>query len=292
VAQAAPRGSRWASRDVWFAHLAVGDVARERFTAVERFARGAQGLAGARARPFAVWIGDWRAASDGGTEVFPMRLAAAGQGVAIDLVVDPIKPIVLQGDRGLSRKGPEPGNASYYYSITRMAASGTVTVGDTAHAVNGLSWLDREWSTSALSEGQVGWDWFAIQLTDGRDLMLYRMRREDGTTDPHNGGTLVEEDGTARRLGPADVRYEPGRTWVSPVTGASYPVEWRVSVVPLELELQVDALLDASELDVAVRYWEGAIRVRGRGPSGEVSGRGFLEMTGYDGAEARQVPSR
>ena len=277
----AARTSRWASRDVWFAHLAVGDGASGRFEATERFERGALGLAGARAQPFAVWIGDWRVESVNNSDMFPLHLVADTDEVGIDLVLDLAKPIVLQGDRGLSQKGAEPGNASFYYSATRLSARGTVVLGGDPVSVTGSAWLDREWSTSALSEGQTGWDWFAIQLEDGRELMLYRLRRTDGTTDPHNSGLLVESDGTTRRLGPTDIRYEPGRRWHSPRSEAFYPVEWRLWIEPLDLELEVVPMIDASELELAVRYWEGAIRVNGREGARSVGGRGFLEMTGY-----------
>jgi predicted secreted hydrolase len=280
------RSSRWATRDVWFAHFAVGDGARGTFTALERFERGAQGLAGARAEPFLVRVGDWRAESVDGIETFPMRLDAAGEAIALDLVVDLEKPIVLQGDRGLSRKGPEPGNASFYYSATRLFARGSIIAGGTQHAVSGSAWLDREWSTSALSEGQTGWDWFAIQLDDGRELMLYRLRRADGKLDPHDSGTFVDRDGSTRKLGPGDVLYKPERRWTSAVSGSSYPVEWSLTIPLLELELEVTPLLEASELDVTVRYWEGAIDVRGREGTRPVAGRGFLEMTGYGQIDA------
>jgi predicted secreted hydrolase len=281
VAEAPLRTSRWASRDVWFAHFALGEGNRGRFTAAERFERGALGMAGARAVPFSAWVGDWRVESVNASETFPVRLVASTDDVGLDLVVEPEKPIVLQGDRGLSQKGPEVGNASYYYSATRLSAHGTITVDDEPVAVTGSAWLDREWSTSALSEGQEGWDWFAIQLEDGRDLMLYRMRRADGTVDPHNSGMLIETDGSTRRLGPDDVRYEPGRQWESPRSGAAYPVEWRLRIEPLDMEIKVVPMLDASELDVAIRYWEGAIRVQGREGSRSIGGKGFLEMTGY-----------
>jgi predicted secreted hydrolase len=278
---APPRASRWATRDVWFAHFAVGDEARGRFHAFERFQRGALDLAGARPRPFTVWVGDWRAQSVDEVETFPLRLVADEDRVALELLVEPRKPVVLQGNHGLSQKGPEPGNASYYYSLTRLAASGTLTLDGRPYPVTGHAWLDREWSTSALSEGQVGWDWFAIQLDDGRELMLYRMRRDDGATDPHSSGVLVDTDGSTRTFRAGDVRYEPGRQWKSPGGDAAYPVEWRISVEPLGLELEVEAMLDASELEVSVRYWEGAIRISGRDRSGPLSGHGFLEMTGY-----------
>ena len=252
------------------------------FTAFERFERGALGLAGARAEPFAVWVGDWRAESVAPASTFPMRIVAAEESVTLDVVVDRLKPLVYQGERGLSQKGPEPGNASIYYSATRLEAKGSVTVDGVETPVRGTAWLDREWSTSALSEGQEGWDWFAIQLEDGRELMLYRLRREDGRTDPFNSGVLVAPDGSSRRLGPDEVVYRPGRSWRSPESGASYPVEWELIIAPLEMELTIEPMLDASELDVSVRYWEGAIRVSGSDASGPVAGKGFLEMTGYD----------
>ena len=287
VPETAVRTSRWASRDVWFAHFAVGDGADGRFKAAERFERGALGLAGARALPFAVWIRDWRVESVNESEVFPLRLSANTDEFGIDLVLEQEKPFVLQGDRGLSQKGAEPGNASFYYSATRLSARGTVLLAADPVSVTGSAWLDREWSTSALSEGQTGWDWFAIQLEDGRELMLYRLRRADGATDPHNSGLLVESDGTTRRLGPEDVRYEPGREWQSLRGDAAYPVEWRLWIEPLDLELEVVPMIDASELDLAVRYWEGAIRVRGREGDQSIGGRGFLEMTGYALGESR-----
>jgi predicted secreted hydrolase len=276
------RDSKWGTRDIWFAHFAVGDASKERFEAFERFERSALGLAGARAKPFAAWVGDWRVESVDPQTTFPIRLIAADRGVTLDLVVKPVKPVVLQGDRGLSQKGPEQGNASFYYSMTRLAAHGTVGWGDIQHSVTGEVWFDREWSTSALSEGQAGWDWFAIQLDDGRELMLYRMRREDGTTDPHNSGVLVDVDGSTRPLGPEEVEYQAGRRWASSRPGVEYPVEWTLLVNSLDLELEVRPMLDDSELVRSVHYWEGAIRVTGREAGQLVAGKGFLEMTGYD----------
>lgn len=281
-AQAPARSSRWATRDVWFAHLALGDATSGRFYATERFERGALDLAGARAHPFAAWIGDWRVASVDVDSTFPLALRVGDDSVALELTLAPLKPIVLQGDRGYSRKGADAGNASFYYSLTRLAARGAVTVEGMRREVEGSAWLDREWSTSVLSEGQVGWDWFSIQLDDGRELMLYRLRRDDGSVDPFNSGMLVSADGSQQRFGPDEIRYRPGRRWTSPISGGSYPVEWTLVIEPLRMELEIEPLLDASELDLTVRYWEGAIRVRGRESGSPVAGQGFLEMTGYE----------
>src|SRR5204863_2426117 len=180
------RASAWATRQLYFAHFAVSDVAGARFHAFRRGSREALGLAGASASPFRVWIEDWSAEGDGSSA----RLRASGGDVALDLELSAAKPIVAQGDRGLSRKGPEPGNASFYYSLTRMPARGIVRLGREILEVSGEAWMDREWSTSALAPGVQGWDWFALQLDDGRELMFYLLRRRDGGVDPFSAGTL------------------------------------------------------------------------------------------------------
>ncbi|HEU4617482.1 MAG TPA: carotenoid 1,2-hydratase, partial [Gammaproteobacteria bacterium] len=194
--QAPASPSAWATNQVYMAHFAVTDTDSGRLLAEERLSRGALGLAGAEANPFKVWVEDWsaRAADDG------FRLAANGSKIAIDLELDSVKPPVAQGDAGLDRKGPEPGNASYYYSLTRLDARGTVSVKGETAGVRGSAWMDREWSTSALSAEDEGWDWFALQLSDGRDVMYYRLRRKDGSASPFSGGSLVAADGSSQRL--------------------------------------------------------------------------------------------
>jgi predicted secreted hydrolase len=276
--------SAWATHQAYMAHFTVTDVAAGAFHAHERFARGAAGLAGAEAEPLRVWLGDW--SIEGGTaETFPLRLRASADGVAIDLTVAAGKPPVLQGDRGLSQKGPEPGNASYYYSLTRMPARGSVVIeGDTV-AVNGLAWLDREWSTSALSGNQVGWDWFALQLDDGWDLMAYGLRLADGSADMFSDAVVVDPSGASTRLRFGDdLTLESTGTWTSPVDGAAYPSGWRVRVPSRGWDLTVEPRIPDQELDLSFRYWEGAVSVRGSGEEGEpVAGRGYVELTGYAG---------
>ncbi len=208
------------------------------------------------------------------------RVEAAEDGVAVDLTLRGVKPVVLQGDRGLSQKGPEPGNASYYYSFTRLAASGTVTAGGDVHPVTGLAWLDREWSTSALSPGLVGWDWFALQLDDGTELMVYRLREDDGGTAPFSAGTFVRDDGAVTRLGASDFVLDETDSWTSP-EGARYPSGWDVRVPALGLELTVEPRLADQELALAFRYWEGAVSVEGTRAGRPVAGRGYVELTGY-----------
>ncbi len=230
-----PRASAWAASQLYLAHFALTDTEGRRFHAWSRMSREALGLAGARAHPFRVWLDDWSAASEAGG--LPVRLRAAEGDVAIDLVLGSDKPVVLQGDRGLSQKGPEPGNASYYYSLTRMPARGTVRVGGTSLDVSGLAWMDREWSTSALGRDLAGWDWMALQLEDGRDVMLYQLRRRDGTADPFSAGTLIAGDGRSKPLGPGDVAIEVLDHWTSPRTGVRYPSRWRVAIPGAGLHL-------------------------------------------------------
>jgi len=277
------RSSAWATRQAWLAHFTVSDVEGGKFHSFERWSRGAAGLAGAQAQPFRVWVKDWSAASPGGDA---MRLAASEGDVGIDLVLRPGKPPVLQGERGLSRKSAEPGNASYYYSLTRMPATGTVHLGGESFAVTGDSWMDREWSTSSLGKDQVGWDWFALQLSDGWDLMLYRLRHPDGTADPASSGTLVAPDGGSRPLALAGFRIENAGEWRSPRSGAQYPASWRVQVPGEGLDLEIRPLLADQELDVSFRYWEGAVEIEGTHRGRKVGGRGYVELTGYAGAPA------
>ena len=283
AATTAPRQSAWGTRDVYLAHLALTDVDGGRFHAGDRWARGTLDLAGARGAPFRVWLGDWVAeARDEAARSLRLR---AGEGdVRIDLTLAEGKPPVLHGERGLSRKSAEPGNASYYYSLTRMPVSGTVHTGGGAFPVEGLAWMDREWSTSALGPDQVGWDWFALQLDDGRELMLYRLRQRDGGISPASQGTLVAADGAARALDRDAVEVLVLDHWTSPRGGTRYPARWRLRVPSAGVDLVVTPLLRDQELDLAVRYWEGAVRVEGTAGGRAVHGSGYVELVGYAAA--------
>jgi len=281
------RASAWATRDVYMAHFAITDVVGGRFLPHHRLARGAAGLAGARAVPLRVWTEDWMLQAEAQAGL-PARLRAAAGQVALDLHIEPGKPMVLQGDQGLSRKGPEPGNASYYYSFTRLPTRGTLRIGPDRFEVRGASWMDREWSTSALGD-KVGWDWFALQLADGRDVMYYQLRRADGSTDRFSAGVLVAADGHARALRADDVRLEVLDTWASPRGGTRYPARWRLSVPSADLHLEVRPALADQELPGPVRYWEGAVRIRPVAPGGGPAGAGYVELVGY-AATARDAP--
>jgi predicted secreted hydrolase len=278
-----PDGPGLSSNQVYFAHFAITDVAASRHVAAERFSRGAGGLAGATGEPFAVWLENWRVDSlnaDGSR----VRLVAQDVqgGLSLDLELAATKPLVAHGDRGVSPKSAEPGNASYYVSYTRMSARGRVGLSDEA-SVAGEAWFDHEWSTSALGPGAIGWDWFSLQLDDGRELMLFRIRRENGTVEPASGGTLVERSGRTRRLSREDVAIDVLDHWTSPRTAARYPSRWRVRVPCQGLDFAVNPWLDDQEMRTSFVYWEGAVRVEGTPASGlrQLRGSGYVELTGY-----------
>jgi predicted secreted hydrolase len=207
--------------------------------------------------------------------------------VAIDFTLTPTKPPVLHGNRGLSQKGATAGNASHYYSLTRLATQGTVRVAGETFTVQGSSWMDHEFSTSFLEPGQLGWDWMAIQLDNGVDLMVYRMRCEDGSTDPYSSGSLVDKTGASTHLSIADYQITPGRSWESPETGANYPLEWSIGIPSHRYALELRPAFDAQEMTTddttGINYWEGAVEIDGTGPDGPVTGRGYMELTGYTG---------
>jgi predicted secreted hydrolase len=274
-------GSDWRTNQFYMAHFAVSNGEEETFHAFERFGRGGAGIASAQAKPFHVWLEDWSMQSVEDESTFPMRLRARTPEVGVDLTLQPEKPIVLQGDRGLSQKGPGRGNASYYYSYTRLGTEGTLMTSDDTLSVTGESWMDREWSTSALGPNQVGWDWFALQLDDGRELMYYQLRNKDGSASRFSDGTLVGPDGSTQTLAPEDVTVEVLDTWTSPDGTHTYPVEWILSIPSEDIDLRIRPYFPEQELEVSVRYWEGAVRVEG-----SHSGRGYVELTGYGDSPA------
>jgi predicted secreted hydrolase len=190
------------------------------------------------------------------------------------------KPIVLQGDHGLSQKSDEPGNASYYYSLTRMPTHGSIRVGTETSDVSGLSWMDREWSTSALGPNAVGWDWLAVQLSDGRELAYARLRNAVGDT-IYSDGTLVNPSGSTRRLAPSEVALEATGEWTSPRSGGRYPSAWRLRVPSLALDLRLTPYLADQELPLTTVYWEGAVTIDGSAAGAPIGGNGYVELTGY-----------
>ncbi|HEX3035376.1 MAG TPA: lipocalin-like domain-containing protein [Thermodesulfobacteriota bacterium] len=271
------RKSNWATNQIYFAHFAVSDIQNRKFYPNARWSRGAMGLAGAEADPFRVWLEDWSAASRGKS----IHLNASNGSVSINLYLTPTKLIALHGKKGLSQKSAERGNASYYYSQTRLNTKGNIVIKGERFEVQGLSWLDREWSTSALSKDQTGWDWFSLQLSDGREIMLYQLRLKNGGIDPYSSGSIIERNGTVRNIGVDNFQVEVLDTWESPETGIIYPCRWRIVIPAYDIVLVVIPHQHNQELPLDFTYWEGAVRIEGDG----ISGNGYVELTGYKQSE-------
>ncbi len=276
-----PTTSRFVTGDVKFAHFAVTDVTKGEFVFEQFLARGTFGEAGFDDGGRLAWIEECelRLESDG-----TFRLRAQDEKKAIDLRLRPVKPPVIHGTDGVSQKADGEGRASHYYSLTRMETAGTVTLGGTAHEVTGLSWFDHEWATNQLAAGQVGWDWFSVQFDDGTELMLFQIRTATGGRERWSGGTFVDASGGTTAVADADFELEPVGRWKSRETGADYPVDWRLAVPKLGLEIKITARVDDQELRLApISYWEGSIGAEGMRGAVPVRGTGYLEMTGYAG---------
>jgi len=284
------QSSAWRSRELFMAHFAVTDVARHRFRFSQKLSREALGLAGARSEPLKVWIDDWTLSEDTlneDTAGVEWRLHAAREGYVIDLSLEPLSAPVLNGAAGLSRKAADPSAASYYYSIPRVRVSGRLVRDGESLSVRGLAWLDREWGSGGLGAGQLGWDWYALQLKDGSALMFYALRdrdggRRDGTgrRDPYSAGTWVSATGEVRPLASAEVDIAATGSWRDRA-GVRYPAGWRLRVRPLALEVTVRPVLADQELETSPRYWEGAVDVSGQREGRSVDGRGYVELVGY-----------
>jgi predicted secreted hydrolase len=272
------RPSDWATNQVYMAHFALTDVATNSYQAFESISRGAAGLAGAQSDPFSVWLDDWQVRQVS-TDTY--QLQAKKDGFAIQLSLQNLKGFILQGDHGYSQKGPAPGQASYYYSQTRLQTRGEVTSDGKQFTVSGLSWMDHEFSTSALDKNQVGWDWFALQLNDQSELMLYQLRMADGSIDPYSSGSYVAPDGSVHQLALQDFHNQVEGYWTSPQTKARYPARWTIQVPGEDLILNIEPYIPDQELHVSFTYWEGAVKFSGTSHGKPVSGSGYVELTGY-----------
>ena len=284
--QVQPRESDWATAQVYMAHFALTDVASQKFHSFERVERGAAGLAGASVDPnFQVWLQDWSVKA-----ITPntYQLIAAQDDLALRVTLQDQKGIILEGDRGYSQKGPQAGNASYYTSQTRLQTVGTLSVLGETFRVSGTSWMDHEYSTSALSQDQVGWDWFGLQLSDQTEAMIYRMRRADGSVDPFSSGTFIDREAKTQTLKSGDFSIQATGKWKSPSTGAEYPSGWNVKIPGAGLDLQIEPFMPDQENRLTFVYWEGAVRVHGTHDGKPVSGVGYVELTGYSGSFAGQ----
>lgn len=274
AAPALPSDSAWQSSRIWMAHLALTDVAGNKHYAVERFTRENPGLAGAQLVPFKVWLEDWQLASSSESSLLPWQLQALTSEIGLNLTLAEGKPPVLQGDAGLSQKSASPGNASYYYSMTRLPTTGEITVGDKTYSVTGFSWMDREWSTSALDADQSGWDWFSLQFDDEQELMYYQLRNSNGTVHPYSSGSWTDTSAQQIPVLDQDISLEELVHWTSP-SGITYTTEWLLHFQGKTW--RVLAVRQDQWMNLSIPYWEGMVDILDA-ESGSSVGKGYLEM--------------
>lgn len=269
-------------REIYFAHAAITDQNGKRFECRQILRLALLNLAGASDDKMDVHIGNWSVLMTDPTIALKATDGSDDNLLAIDLTCTPQRPLVFEAPGGLSHKADEPGAASYYYSMTRLATAGTLSLGKTAAAVTGLSWMDHEFSSGSLGAHQFGWDWISLQLLDGRDLMVYQMRDARGPQFNVVMGTLVGADGSPTYLTKSQIHLESSDLWQSPVTGAHYPLKWHMEI-PGVPALDVHPILDDQEMVTSKssgeNYYEGASEAHDS--SGKLIGRGYLEMTGY-----------
>jgi predicted secreted hydrolase len=277
------RNSHWSFNHIYMAHFAVTDISDDEFYFDERFSRDGNELAGAQINPFKVWLEDWQVAQVGDKYIYDLpvlNIIAKSENAEINLLLESLKPFVLQGDEGLSQKGKQQGNASYYYSYTKLITAGNISLNGIKYTVKGFSWLDREWSTSALSEDQVGWDWFALQLDDSTEIMYYQMRKSDGTPDVFSKGITVMRDGYSKLIKKDDFSLEVTSYWESSL-GVKYPSGWNLNIPIENIKLEITPTVKNQLWDVSINYWEGSVRIEGMKDKEKIYGRGYVELTGY-----------
>jgi len=278
----------WSVRDLFPAHFTLTDVSGARFAYAERLSRGGSGLAGAARNQLDVWLLNWSARMKENS----IHIEAKDKAMELSLELIPKKPMVFHGQNGLSKKGPKEGQASYYFSYTDLATTGSIRMPPLPSRllVKGKSWFDHEFGSNQLASNQVGWDWFSLHLSDGQDVMIYFLRRSDGSCEPTSSGTLVSSNGGTTNLKLSEVTVEVLDHWKSPKSGGKYPNRWNIEIPVAKIQLVINPLLDDQELvtegSTGVVYWEGAVDGKGRSREQEVTCEGYVEMTGYAGSLA------
>jgi predicted secreted hydrolase len=263
----------------------VSDLENGKFLVAEKAGRGSMGLGGVSFNSdwIRIFLHGWEAVIRESAH----HLRAEGDAFGVDLELVSEKPPVLHGDKGLSRKGAGGKQASYYYSLTRMTCRGVLRLGNDRLEVSGFCWMDHEFSSNVLSKDQAGWDWMGLQLSGNEELMIYVLRRKDGSIDAASSGTLIKNDGASIHLPNQVFLVKPTDFWESRRSGARYPSGWQVEVLPYGMTLSVTPTLKDQELitdqSTQVTYWEGSVQVDGTAGSQEVTGSGYVELTGYAG---------
>ena len=282
--------SKWQSNQVYMGHFALTDIDNNKFYSTERFSRDSLNLAGTNLKPkYKTWLNNWTIKSDltAQKDIFPVLLDFDAKDYAIKLKLMPSKPITLQGDGGLSQKSYGEGNASYYYSITKLETIGEVSIRNKnsepkTYEVSGNSWLDREWSSSSLSKDQIGWDWFALQLDNNVEIMYYQLRQDDGTASPYSRGTIVDAQGEKFDFNLNDVKLKVLDTFKSPYNGSVYPIAWQFKIPKIKVDIKIRPYVRNQEHNNSYPYYEGAVEVQGKFADKSIRGKGYLELVGYE----------
>ncbi len=276
----------WSIRDLYLGHFTLTDGSAGQFWYAERLSRKGPGFSGAGEEGMDVWLLNWSAKMEGRR----IKLEAHHQGMELSLELTPRKPLVFHGQNGLSQKGPKEGQASYYFSYTNLETRGAIrTPRSPSHIqVKGTSWFDHEFGSNQLTSDQVGWDWFSLHLSDGQDLMIYFLRRKDGSVEPSSSGTLISQSGLATHLKLSDIRVEVLDYWKSSKSGGKYPSRWRIKIPFAKIEMEIASLVVSQELitegSAGVVYWEGAVAGKGSSATGNITCEGYVELTGYAGS--------
>lgn len=283
VSRDAAESAVWDVKDLWLVHLALSDLDGRHFYHSERTNRAGPGIAGASQSLGRIWNGNCQVQWDSANQ----RLQAIDSQFQLRLTLRPEKPPVIHGKNGVSQKAEGAGHASYYISLTRLAANGSLELDGQSFTLSGLVWMDHEFFTHQLAPDQIGWDWLSLQFDDNTELMLFHIRRRDGSVDPFSAGTYVDAQGKSTHIELNDFNLQPSSvTWTSPATHATYPVAWKLVVRKLGIELETHTPLDDQELTgregFLPNYWEGTITVAGVRGNSQLHGVGDLEMTGYD----------
>lgn len=273
-----PNRSEWSTNQIYLAHFALTNTSEKQHYVFDNISRGAAGIAGTETEPlFSIWLKDWEVVQ---VDEHLFQMKAGTQDVEINLQLTDLKGIILNGNQGLSQKGGEVGNASYYFSQTRLKTSGMIRIDNVKYKVNGFSWMDHEFGTSTLGIEQVGWDWFSIQLDNETEIMLFQIRQKDGEISKFSSGTLIYPDGKTENLVKSDFKIVVLDTWRTS-DQFTYPNKWRITSDRLDLDLEINPLIDDQEMKLFFRYWEGAVQVNGTVNGEKVSGYGYVELTGY-----------
>jgi predicted secreted hydrolase len=283
VSRDSANNATWEIKDLYLAQLALSDIDGGKFFHSERANRSGPGIAAVSEPLSRIWNGNWQIRWQGSDQ----ELKAVDERFQLQLTLHSEKSPVVHGENGVSQKAEGRGRASHYISLTRLATSGAIKLGNKKFEVQGTSWMDHEFFTNQLDSSQIGWDWLSLQLEDRTEVMLFHMRRKDGSMDPYSAGTFVDAEGKTTRLRASDFQLEPaGEKWTSPLTRATYPIQWRIAIPKLGIELEAKTPLASQELTsktkLAPNYWEGAIVVTGQRHAQQLNGTGYLEMTGYD----------